>query len=57
MQDLIEFQRLRILALMNEVDRLKKSEQQLNEYILELCDVDCPNDYKRIIRKEVFTNN
>lgn len=56
MQDLIEFQRLRILALMNEVDRLKKVEQQLKEYILEVCDKDCPNDYKRVIRKEIIIN-
>jgi hypothetical protein len=56
MQDLIEFQRLRILALMNEVDRLKKVEQQLNEYILELCDVDCPREYKRVIRREILSN-
>jgi hypothetical protein len=57
MQDLIEFQRLRILALMNEVDRLKKSEQQLNEYILELCDVDCPREYKRVIKREILNSN
>jgi hypothetical protein len=57
MQDLIEFQRLRILALMNEVDRLKKSEQQLSEYILELCDVDCPREYKRVIKREILNSN
>lgn len=56
MNELIEFQRLRILALMNEVDRLKKVEQQLKEYILEVCDKDCPNDYKRVIRKEIISN-
>lgn len=57
MNELIEFQRLRILALMNEVDRLKKVEQQLSEYILELCDVDCPREYKRVIRKEILNSN
>ena len=42
---------------MNEVDRLKKSEQQLNEYILELCDVDCPREYKRVIKREILNSN
>jgi len=56
MKDVIEYQRIRILALMSEVDRLKKVEQELSQYILELCDSDCPTEYKRIIKKEILTN-
>jgi hypothetical protein len=56
MKDLIEFQSIRITALMNEVDRLKRIEQELSQYILELCDVDCPREYKRVIKKEILTN-
>ena len=56
MKDVIEFQSIRITALMNEVDRLKRIEQELSQYILELCDVDCPREYKRIIKKEILTN-
>ena len=56
MKDLIEFQRIRILSLMNEVDRLKRVEQELNLYILELCDSDCPTEYKRVVKKEILTN-
>jgi hypothetical protein len=56
MKDLIEFQSIRITALMNEVDRLKRIEQELSQYILELCDVDCPREYKRVIKKEILIN-
>ena len=56
MKDVIDFQNARITALMNEVDRLKRIEQELSQYILELCDVDCPREYKRIIKKEILTN-
>lgn len=56
MKDVIEFQSIRITALMNEVDRLKRREQELSQYILELCDVDCPIEYKRVIKKEILTN-
>ena len=56
MKDVIDFQNARITALMNEVDRLKRIEQELSQYILELCDVDCPREYKRVIKKEILTN-
>jgi hypothetical protein len=48
MNELVEFQRLRIIALYNR-------KIILEQYILELTDKDCPEDYKRIIRKEVLT--
>ena len=56
MKDVIDFQNARITALMNEVNRLRKREQELSQYILELCDADCPREYKRIIKKEILTN-
>ena len=56
MKDVIEFQSIRITALMNEVDRLKRREQELSQYILELCDEYCPREYKRVIKKEILTN-
>jgi hypothetical protein len=56
MKDVIDFQNARITALMNEVDRLKRREQELSQYILELCDSDCPTEYKRVVKKEILTN-
>jgi hypothetical protein len=41
---------------MNEVDRLRRREQELSQYILELCDSDCPTEYKRVVKKEILTN-
>jgi hypothetical protein len=54
MKDVVDFQNARITALMNEVYRLRRREQELSQYILELCDVDCPREYKRIIKKEIL---
>jgi hypothetical protein len=56
MKDVIDFQNARITALMNEVDRLRRREQELSQYILELCDSDCPTEYKRVVKKEILTN-
>jgi hypothetical protein len=49
MNDLVEFQRLRIIALQ---EKLTEYEQ----YIFELADKDCPDDYKRIVKQEIINN-
>lgn len=46
-KDLIDFQHERIVALDKRVNELQR-------YILELCDKDCPEDYKRIIKREIL---
>lgn len=50
MNELVEFQRLRIIALHDRVTKLE-------QYILELTDKDCPEEYKKIVRKEILTQN
>lgn len=50
MNELVEFQRLRIIALYNRVT-------QLEQYVLELTEKDCPKDYRRIVRKEILNQN
>lgn len=47
MKDLVEFQ-------YNRIEALTKKVLQYEQYILELCDKDCPEDYKRIIKKEIL---
>lgn len=46
-KDLVNFQHHRIVALDKRIS-------ELNRYILELCDKDCPEDYKRIIKREIL---
>ena len=50
MNELVEFQRLRIIALYDRVT-------ELEQYILELTDKDCPKEYKNVVRKEILTQN
>lgn len=47
MKDVIDFQHDRIIALDKRV-------RELERYVLELCDDECPNDYKRIVKSEIL---
>ena len=49
MKDLVDFQRNRIEALSNRVT-------QLEQYVIELCDSDCPSDYKKVVLKEILNS-
>ena len=54
MKDLIEFQRVRIEFL---ITKLKESEErtiELEDYIMDLCDKDCPNEYKNVVKSEMY---
>ena len=54
MYDLLSYKEQRIEALQNEVAKLRINEERLTTYIFEMLDKDCPEDYKRIIKKELF---
>ena len=43
-----------IEALQKNKSELEAENQQLVSWIFELCDPDCPDDYKRVIAAEVF---
>ena len=47
MKDLVDYQQHRIEALDKRVGELER-------FILELCDEDCPEDYKRIVKQEIL---
>lgn len=47
MKEVIDFQHQRINALDSRI-------RELQTYILELCDKDCPEDYKRVIKSEIL---
>lgn len=54
MKDLITFKNLQIEALQSAVAESDKYIQQLETYIFELTDKDSPEEYKTVIRNEVF---
>jgi cell division protein FtsB len=56
MNDLITYLNLQIKALQKENSRLQERELELTTYIFELLDRDCPEDYKRVVKSEVFNN-
>lgn len=56
MYNLMSFKEARIEALLNELNKKNQRIQQLETYIFELCDKDCPDAYKHVIQQEVFSS-
>lgn len=56
MYDLLSYKDARIEALLNEINRLRQREEELTTYIFELCDKDCPIEYKQVIKSAVYDN-
>ena len=57
MKDLISFKNAQIEALQSVVADQDKTIMQLETFIFELTDKDSPEEYKQVIRKEVFGTN
>lgn len=55
MYDLLAYKEARIEALLAEIERLSINQEKLTTYIFELCDKDCPEEYRRIVKSEVFS--
>jgi hypothetical protein len=52
--DLLSYKEARIEALLQKIKDLELENEKLATYIYELCDKDCPNDYKKIVKQDVF---
>ena len=57
MKDLLDYNRFRIEAMQKKICELETMKTTLETYIFELCDNDCPEDYKVIIKKEIYNFN
>ena len=57
MKDIITFKNAQIEALQNVVADNDKYIMQLETFIFELTDKDSPEEYKQVIRNEIFGNN
>ncbi len=53
--DLLNYKEDRIEALLNRVKELESKTEKLTTYIFELCDKECPLDYKRIVQSDVLS--
>ena len=49
MKDLVDYQHQRIVTLQSRVAKLER-------YVLELCDNDCPKEYKKVVLNELIKN-
>lgn len=54
MYDLLNYKEARILALLDHIAKLEAEAEKLTTYIYELCDKDCPDEYKNIVKQDVF---
>ena len=54
MKHLLEFNNYRIEALVKELSKSDKRILELETFIFDLCDRDCPEAYKQVIRTELY---
>ena len=57
MKDLYNFKNMQIEALQNELATAKKQIHNLETFIFELCDKDCPEAYKDVVKKHILDDN
>ena len=53
MEELLRFKNLRIEALVKELSKSDKRILDLETFIFELCDKDCPKAYKQVVISEL----
>ena len=54
MYDLLNYKEARILALLDHIAMLEAENEKLTTYIFELCDRDCPEEYKNVVKNDTF---
>ena len=54
MKDLIDYQRFQVEALQRKVCDLESKLNEVKTYVFELCEDDCPPEYKTIIKQQIY---
>jgi hypothetical protein len=54
MKDLIDYQRFQVEALQKRICELEKNLNEVKTYVFELCEDDCPEEYKTIIKQQIY---
>tara|TARA_R110000868_G_scaffold227675_1_gene480696 strand:+ start:1628 stop:1804 length:177 start_codon:yes stop_codon:yes gene_type:complete len=57
MKDLLDYNRFRIEVMQKKICELEAIKTTLETYVFELCDNACTEDYKVIIKKEIYNFN
>ena len=52
--NLLSYKEARIEALLQRNKELELENEKLTTYIFELCDVECPEEYKQVVQSDVF---
>ena len=54
MKDLIDYQRFQVEALQRRVCELENNLNEIKTHIFELCDEECTEEYKLIIKQKIY---
>jgi hypothetical protein len=54
MEDLLDYNRFRIESMQDRICTLEHQVQILETYCFELADVNCPAEYKTIVKQEIY---
>ena len=57
MKDLLDFNRFQIQSLQDRICELENKVNTLTGYCFEALDEECPEEYKTIIKQEIYTLN
>jgi hypothetical protein len=55
MKDLIDYQRFQVEALQKRICELETKLNDVKAHIFELCDEECPQEYKTIIKQKIYS--
>jgi len=56
MKDLLDYNRFRMEAMQEQICRLEHHISVLETYVFELADLECPEEYKRVVKKEIYNS-
>lgn len=54
MKDLIDYQRFQVEALQKRVCELENQLNEVKTYVFELCENNCPEEYKIIVKQQIY---
>ena len=55
--NLLTYKEARIEALLQKIKELELENEKLTTFIFELSEEECPEDYKRVVRSDVFSRD
>jgi len=56
MKDLLDYNRFRMEAMQEQICKLEHHISVLETYVFELADLDCPDEYKTIVKQEIYNS-